>query len=128
VEWTDANLEGRDRRTNDKGYLEVWYPEHPSNKDGYVLEHRLVMEKWLRRYLHSEEVVHHVNENKKDNRIENLWLTDEVEHAKIHRMGKMVSQAQRAKVRKKQMRNTMNAKRDQFGRYVKSDDNTTKSD
>ena len=59
--------------------------EHPnSSKYGYVLHHRIVMENHLGRLLNSNEVVHHKNENKKDNRIKNLELMDYREHVKIH--------------------------------------------
>lgn len=60
------------RRINDGGYVLVHCPSHPSAKNGYVREHRLVMENHLGRLLASWEVVHHINSNTADNRIENL--------------------------------------------------------
>lgn len=62
-------------KDNLNGYIKVYSPEHPlTNKKGYVLEHRLVMEKSLGRYLTKSEIVHHRNKRKDDNRIENLEL------------------------------------------------------
>jgi hypothetical protein len=68
------------------GYRAVWTPDHPNaGKDGYVYEHRLVMEAHIGRYLTEEEVVHHRNRCKTDNAIENLQLcANQAEHLRIH--------------------------------------------
>ena len=57
------------------GYRYSHKPSHPfANKEGYVYEHRLVMEEKIGRYLNKEEKVHHINHVKTDNRPENLEL------------------------------------------------------
>ncbi|MEI8129497.1 MAG: HNH endonuclease [bacterium] len=60
-------------------------PNHPKAiKYGYVLEHRVIVENNLNRILNDDEVIHHINENKKDNRIENLEVTSKSEHTSHH--------------------------------------------
>ena len=73
------------RKKHSQGYILVHAPNHPNaDRGGFVLEHRLVMENAIGRYLDKSEIVHHANENKSDNRIENLFLTTMSEHARHH--------------------------------------------
>lgn len=68
-----------------QGYKMIHKPTHPHAKgNGYVFEHRLIVEKSLGRYLWPKEVIHHINHNKLDNRIENLEITSKSKHSKIH--------------------------------------------
>ena len=66
---------GRRKGGEKYGYIRIHCPTHPyCSKEGYVLEHRLVMEKHLGRILLPTERMHHINGIKDDNRIENLML------------------------------------------------------
>lgn len=57
------------------GYVLIYTPDHPNaRKGGYVLEHRLVMEKMIGRYLFKDEDINHINGIKDDNRESNLRL------------------------------------------------------
>lgn len=62
-------------------------PTHPSaTTNGYVLAHRIVAENHLGRLLLKDEVVHHVNENKKDNKPSNLRVMLKSGHARRHQI------------------------------------------
>jgi hypothetical protein len=67
-------------------YVSLFRPNHPfADGKGYVREHRLFMEAHIGRVLLPTELVHHINGDTGDNRIENLMLfSSNNEHAKYH--------------------------------------------
>jgi hypothetical protein len=70
---------------NSSGYIFIYLPEHPrANKDGCVLEHRYVWEQFNGRLLKTNEVVHHINGVRDDNRIENLIVLTKNKHSSLH--------------------------------------------
>ncbi len=78
------------RRRDEHGYVYVFRPDHPAARRrkrsmrGYVLEHRVVMEDTIGRFLTDAEHVHHVNGIRDDNRPENLAIVTRSEHRRIH--------------------------------------------
>ena len=64
----------------------IYNPKHPfAQNRGYIKQSRLVAEKCLGRYLTKIEVIHHINENKSDDRPENLYLFETLgEHTSYH--------------------------------------------
>jgi len=53
--------------------------------NGYRMkEHRLVVSQHLKRHLKSDEIIHHINGKKMDNRLINLLIMTPNEHAKYH--------------------------------------------
>lgn len=83
------------------GYIYIWVdPSDPlhsmANPDNYVKRCRIVMAKHIGRCLSLEEVIHHKNGDKTDDRIENLQLTNQEEHSRNH----MLSRWEKRKARK----------------------------
>lgn len=71
------------------GYISIYSPFHPFANSKYVYKHRLVMEKFLKRFLNPNEVVHHKNKDKHDNRRKNLLLfQSNAEHLKYELKGR----------------------------------------
>ena len=80
----DYEFGGHEKKRND-GYIKVYVPDHPhATADGYVMKHILVMEREIGRLLNPDEVVHHKNRIRDDNRIENLQLMTKHDHMSMH--------------------------------------------
>lgn len=62
------------------------YPYKQIDRDGkHYNEHRYIMEQHLGRKLKRNEYVHHINGNKRDNRLENLQIMSPAEHNDLHK-------------------------------------------
>jgi len=96
--WMAANWKGG-RKKNKKGHVLVLAKGHPyAEKNGYILEHRLVMCEYLGRALLPNEIVHHKNGIKDDNRIENLEVMDRGEHTRLHNRERSRAKKQKEKI------------------------------
>ncbi len=81
------------------GYVFIYSPNHPfKDSNNRVKRANLVMEKFLGRFLKPNDRIHHINEIKNDDRIENLMIFhNESEHSMYHNKKR---------------------KRDKFGRFI----------
>ena len=85
-----------DRRLSRFGYWQIRCLDHPFRDDGdFVLEHRLVAEKFLlndensveingKKYLSPDYVVHHIDFDRKNNSVDNLMVMTKSEHQSFH--------------------------------------------
>lgn len=73
------------RQTRKDGYIFIW------TEQGMVLEHKAIMEKHIGRKLEENEVVHHKNRVKNDNRLDNLELMTYAEHITRHTLEDKIS-------------------------------------
>ena len=82
------------------GYRLVYMPGHPnSQKDGYILEHRLIMSEVLGRPLEDFEDVHHKDENRLNNDPSNLEVITRSEHTALHNRQKQIVRDENGRIK-----------------------------
>jgi len=75
------------RKLDKKGYVLIYKPDHTysKTKNGWIKEHRAVIEDFLGRRLINPECIHHIDFCKENNTIENLMVfKNHNEHSKFH--------------------------------------------
>jgi hypothetical protein len=125
IDWSAKFASGEDspnysggKYIDDKGYVRVLKPDHPKNIRGYTYEHRLVIERYLGRYLQAWETVHHINEIKADNRLDNLFLCSSQEHSALHKEGNKMSDENRKKMRDNANKNKPHTKKKNASKII----------
>lgn len=118
-----AFLDVTGRKRTNKGYVLLCIKNHPfSDVAGYIFEHRIVMEIYLGRCLESNEIVHHKNGIKHDNRLENLKLMDHGEHTKSHNLGRKLSDKTKMKISLKTKKRFKNKKNHPSYKHISKND------
>lgn len=89
------NMFWKGGRKKVRKYWYVYKPNHPfATKYGYVLEHRLVYEHYLKIlfdedvYIPKEIDIHHIDGNKENNFIQNLQPLYKFDHMRLEMKGK----------------------------------------
>jgi len=74
---------------NVAGYIYIYQPKnHRATKNGYVKRSILVAEKTFNHSLKDNEIVHHINKNKSDDRPQNLIIMTRNKHMALHKNSK----------------------------------------
>ncbi len=78
---------GGGRKIDSYGYILIHSPNHPNHdKYNYVRRSHLVAESILKRYLKPPEIIHHIDNNVKNDKPENLYLfKNNILHLNYHR-------------------------------------------
>lgn len=85
--YTHGSVTVINRRENGQGTIHHGYKEI-TVKGKQVPEHRNLIEVFLGRKLQRREVIHHINGDRLDNRLENLMILTNQTHTPIHKTGR----------------------------------------
>lgn len=89
--WNKKGFVYHRSRKNGKRYKLIKVQNHPfATRRGYIREHRFIIEQSIGRFLRKDEIVHHINEDTCDNRIENLKLMTKKEHDSLSHEYKII--------------------------------------
>ncbi|NCU42343.1 MAG: hypothetical protein EOM19_06540 [Candidatus Moranbacteria bacterium] len=72
------------------GYIWEYAPDHPKANHGYVYQHRLVIERILKRKLKSSECVHHISEKTDNHPSKLIVFSSNSAHMRFHKSEKNV--------------------------------------
>jgi hypothetical protein len=75
------------RKVDKKGYVLIYAPNHKYSKPkkGWIHEHRVIVENFIKRRLKENECIHHIDLNKSNNKLENLMLfKSHAKHSSFH--------------------------------------------
>jgi len=69
------------------GYWTIYYPGHPRTlNNGRVFEHIIILEKYIGRMISKKEPIHHIDFNRQNNEIKNLYLCkNNSEHQNVYK-------------------------------------------
>lgn len=82
-------------------YIHKGYVWTLTSTGKYIPEQRYIMESILGRNLEKNEVVHHINGDKLDNRLKNLQVMSKESHISLHHKGKTIPNEIKLRISKK---------------------------
>lgn len=86
LEKLNSNQKGKDNRAwkggriKHQGYIAIRIGS------GYVYEHILIVEEFIKRRLRKDEVIHHIDGDRSNNDLKNLQLMTDIEHKRMHKL------------------------------------------